>query len=79
LIDLTQEANKAGARLKLACKEAGISLRTYKRWYCDGEIKEDQRPVCQRPEPTNKLTTKERQAVLTVCNLAEYAGLPNSP
>ena len=28
-----QEANVSGARLKQACKEAGISLRTYKRWY----------------------------------------------
>jgi len=79
LIDLIQEANQSGARLKRACKEAGISLRTYKRWYCDGEIKEDQRPMCQRPEPANKLTPKERQDVLTVCNLAEYASLPLEP
>ena len=78
MIDLIQEANQSGARLKRACKEAGISLRTYKRWYCDGEIKEDQRPMCQRPEPANKLTPKERQDVLTVCNLAEYASLPPS-
>ncbi len=34
--------------------------------------------MCQRPEPANKLTPKERQDVLTVCNLAEYASLPPS-
>ena len=53
-------------------------MRTYKRWYSDGKVQEDQRPVCQRPEPTNKLTPKERQEVLTTCNLAEYANLPPS-
>lgn len=62
----------------MSCKEAGISLRTYKRWYSNGEIQEDQRSECQRPEPTNKLTAKERQDVLDICNLAEYASLPPS-
>lgn len=34
--------------------------------------------MCQRPEPSNKLTPEERQDVLTVCNLPEYASLPPS-
>jgi len=78
LIDWIQEANKAGARLNKACQEVGISLRTYKRWYYNGKVQEDQRPLCQRSTPTNKLTPKERQNVLTVCNLPEYASLPPS-
>lgn len=62
----------------MACREAEISLRTYKRWYQSGDVHADQRPLCQRPTPSNKLTDEERQAVLAVCNLPEYASLPPS-
>jgi len=78
LVQWIQEANESGARLKRACQEAGISLRTYKRWYRDGKVQEDQRPLCQRPAPTNKLSPEERETILTVCNLPEYASLPPS-
>ena len=62
----------------MACKEAEISLRSYKRWYRSGKVQADQRPLCRRPTPSNKLTNKERQAVLEVCQLPEYASLPPS-
>ncbi|CAM5185647.1 hypothetical protein OURE66S_00348 [Oligella ureolytica] len=39
VIVLIQEANAAGARLVHACDEAGISLRTYRRWYRDGMVR----------------------------------------
>ena len=51
-----REAKESGARLPLACEEAGISLRTYKRWYQeDGKVLADKRPDAVRPEPSNKL------------------------
>ncbi|WP_459874221.1 helix-turn-helix domain-containing protein, partial [Endothiovibrio diazotrophicus] len=61
-----------------ACEEAGISLRTFQRWTSDGEIKEDQRPLVERPEPANKLSEEEREGILEACNQNEYASLPPS-
>lgn len=73
-----QEANQSGARLNEACQEIAISLRTYKRWYREGKVQADQRPVCSRPVPANKLTAKERETLLAICHLPEYASLPPS-
>ncbi|WP_017817785.1 hypothetical protein [Vibrio harveyi] len=56
--------------------ETKIDLRTYRRWYQGGKVQEDQRPLAVRPEPANKLTEKERSAILDVCNAPEYAALP---
>jgi putative transposase len=52
----------------------GISSRTYQRWTKDGKIKEDQRAHVKRKPPKNKLTDKEKQRILAVCNSKEYAG-----
>lgn len=71
-----KEANTAGARMKKACKEVGISLRTYRRWTTDGTIHQDQRPHCQRPAPSNRLSEEEREQILKICQLPEYASLP---
>jgi len=60
----------------MACSETEISLRTYRRWYQDGEVLEDKRPLIERPAPVNKLTEQERQAIIDVCNQPEYASLP---
>jgi transposase InsO family protein len=62
----------------MSCEEAGISLRTYRRWYKQGEIQQDKRPDCQRPAPTNKLTVEEKATILAVCNEPEYSSLPPS-
>jgi len=78
IIELIQEAKTNGARLKRACEEAGISLRTYRRWYQQGEVRQDKRPDCQRPEPSNKLTIEEKKVILSVCNTPKYASLPPS-
>src|SRR5690554_7539702 len=61
IIQLIQQANTAGARLERACEEAGISLRTYRRWYQNGKTLPDKRPEAVRPEPANKLTPQERE------------------
>lgn len=71
-----QEANQSGAKISLACEEAGISLRTYRRWYRDGQVTQDKRPEAIRPAPKNKLTEAEQAAIITVCNLPRFASLP---
>ncbi len=61
-----------------ACKTVGISDRTYQRWIVDNEVKEDQRPYADRPEPANKLTKEEYEAVIKVTSLPKYVDLPPS-
>ncbi|MFB2883099.1 IS3 family transposase, partial [Aeromonas veronii] len=51
---------------------------TFQRWFCDGRLKPDGRPLARRPVPANKLTEYERTRVLQVCSEAEYASLPPS-
>ncbi|MCL1092093.1 IS3-like element ISSpu6 family transposase [Shewanella profunda] len=78
LIALIQEAYTNGARLYKACAETGLSKRTYRRWFREGQVQADLRPTAARPEPANKLEEHERQQILSVCNQAEYASLPPS-
>ena len=74
-VELIDEARTAGARLKPACDELNISIRTYQRWTKEGAIKEDQRPLIRRT-PQNKFTDEERRKVVEVINSREYADLP---
>lgn len=76
MVALIHEARRSGCRLELACHEAQIDLRTYRRWYQQGEVQSDKRPLCARPEPANKLSQQERKAIIEVCNRSEYASLP---
>lgn len=48
-VELIDEAIASGARLKPACEELNITDRTYQRWTEDGDVKEDQRPIVDRP------------------------------
>ncbi len=41
-------------------------------------MKEDQRPLIERPVPHNKLSEAERNRILAVCNQPEYASVPPS-
>lgn len=50
-------------------------MRTIQRWR---ERPADGRPTALRPEPRNKLSALERQAVLSLCNQPEFASLPPS-
>lgn len=77
-IELIDEARANGCRLKPACDELNISVRTYERWTKDGEVKKDQRPLIQRPTPQNKLTPEEREEVIKTVNSPEYADLAPS-
>ncbi len=76
LVTLIQEAKMNGARLEAACKEAGLSLRSYRRWFQRGEVQSDKRPGSKKREPSHKLSDEERQEILNVCNEDEYASLP---
>lgn len=77
-MNLIQAAQTSGARLDMACEEAMLSKRTYRRWYQAGKIHADLRPAATRPEPANKLTDVERQRILDKCNEPEFASLPPS-
>lgn len=78
LVGWIKEAIDAGARKKHASEEAGISLRTYQRWTMEGIVSKDKRADAIRPEPGNKLTTEEREKIVSTCNQPEYASLPPS-
>ena len=77
-VKLINEARKNGARLEPACRELGISSRTYQRWTKDGGIKKDQRPLIERKPPKNKLTKSEREEIIKTTNSKEYVDLPPS-
>lgn len=77
-VELINEARASGSRLKPACDELNISVRTYERWTKDEEVKKDQRPLVQRPTPKNKLTKEERDEVIKTVNSPEYADLAPS-
>ncbi|MGR5132650.1 IS3 family transposase [Vibrio alfacsensis] len=76
LVTLIHDAKQSGCRLEYACHEVQIELRTYRRWYQQGEIQADKRPTCVRPEPANKLSQQERDAIIEMYNRPEYASLP---
>lgn len=53
-VALIDEARASGARLKRACQELGIEVRTYQRWTQDGGIKIAARPALSAPcRPTS--------------------------
>lgn len=72
--ELIAEAHRNGARIKPACKEVGISARTYQRWRAQPEG--DRRPLADRTPPSNALSTEERTEILSICHEPEYASLP---
>jgi len=72
------EAVASGARKGKVCDVVGISIRTLQNGEVNDDISADKRPDAIRPTPKNKLTQKEREAILSVCNETEYANLPPS-
>lgn len=76
---LIDEAHAAGARLKPACEEAGIELRTLQRWKADeGLVVGDRRPLVERPTPAHALSAEERDAILATANEPRFADMPPS-
>jgi putative transposase len=77
-VSLINEACGAGAPRQAACRELGVSVRTYQRWTQGGQLRVDARPTAVRPEPANKLSPEERARVLATCHRPEFASLPPS-
>ena len=71
------EAHRGGARLRRACAEAGITLRTLQRWKggC-GLERGDRRPQAVRPTPAHALSEAERGQILQIANEPRFAELP---
>ncbi len=80
MVELIKEASAAGARQSKACKVIGITSRTLQRWTeGGGRVQADGRGIAAtRREPSNKLSSLERQSVLDVANSQKLAHLaPN--
>jgi len=70
-------ANKAGARLRLACEVAGIDERTLQRWKAHaGLTRGDGRPQAVRPTPRHALSQDERLKLLGVANEPRFCAVP---
>ena len=70
-------AHATGARLKPACKIAGIDLRTLQRWQAaDGLVSGDGRPQAVRATPSHALSEIERAHLLAVANAPRFAAVP---
>lgn len=69
-------AKAGGATVAEACKEVGISLRTYRRWSQGGEVRADRRPDAARPDAPWRLSEAEQQAVLASCMEPRFADMP---
>ncbi len=81
LLDEIARAHAAGARLNLACAEAGIDPRTRQRWLggtaaAAGEVRPDRRPQAERPRPAQALSAEERARIAAVANEARFADAP---
>ena len=78
ILRMLDEALSSGARQSSACQTLGVTERTIQRWRADDTQQGDRRPIAGRPEPANKLTAAERQAILDVSNDPSYQSLPPS-
>lgn len=72
ILSLVAEAVRSGARLRSACHELGLSVRTIQRWREYGGADRRRGP---RTAPGNKLSAEEREQVLEVVNSPEFRDL----
>jgi transposase InsO family protein len=77
IMALVAAAIVSGARQERACNAISLSERTLQRWQADQARIGDLRPV-RVQEPKNKLTTIERQRILSVANSDEFGHLAPS-
>jgi len=78
VVNAITEAIKSGARQFKACEVVGISERTFQRWKKQGLETVDGRIDAKRPEPVNKLTSKEQELIIETMNQKENKNLPPS-
>jgi transposase InsO family protein len=74
ILELIDEAQKAGARLAIACKIIGLTAKSIQRW----RQREDQVDgrITAKKQPANKLTELEQQCILTTASSDEFASMP---
>ena len=70
IMELVRDAVDQGTSVSVACRELGISIRTFYRW---NGADEDRRATAVHPSPRNKLTAEERKEVLEIINSPEFA------
>jgi putative transposase len=81
IVKLIDDACIAGARLRKACQQIGLSIRTLQRWKHPNGQSGDRRHTTLRKHPEhhhNQLTPEQRHEVLEVANQAEFANLSPS-
>ena len=76
LLDLIAQACQQGARKHAVCELLGLSVRTVQRWESSDSLRDGR--LDAEKNPSNKLTPKERQALLDLVNQPKYAHLPPS-
>ena len=77
IVEWVEEANTAGARSHKACELLSIAPRTLQRWRQRGELLDDARST-RSFAPANKLSDQEREQIIAVANLDEFAHLSPS-
>lgn len=79
ILALVEAAVSDGARRAAACAELGLHHRRLTRWQNpEGALREDGRPLAERPAPANRLSEAGRQLIPETCNLPEFASQPPS-
>lgn len=72
-----EQAHRDGARLRRACAEAGINVRSLQRWKRGAGLERgDRRPEAVRPAPQHALSQEEREQILRIANEPRFAELP---
>ncbi|MCF1432239.1 MAG: IS3 family transposase [Shewanella sp.] len=77
-VSLIKQAVKDGARQSKACKALDLTERTVQRWMQGDDVRADNRKNADRPEPVNKFSEAERQAIVDVCSSERFKSLPPS-
>lgn len=72
ILNLIDQAVRAGARQAHACAVLNVTARTVQRWR---HTPADRRPATRHEAPANKLCATERAAVLVAANRPGYASL----
>lgn len=73
IMNAVQESVAAGARNYKACELIGLSVRTYQRWWKDGDkIREDARKT-RVFAPVNKLPIQDEEKIIATMNSPEFA------
>ena len=75
-IEMIDEALASGARLSKACDVLGLSQRTIQRWRYN--LFDARKAAASKRQVANKLTDKERDQILKICNQGQFASMsPN--